>query len=58
MSKSQGKKLKELLTWNEKYFLSFLKGFQLSEIASDPRTQEWNFNLKRKIYIQKQWRIE
>ena len=26
---------KELLRWNEKYFSSFLKGFQLSKIVSD-----------------------
>ena len=28
---------KELLTRNEKHFLSFIKGFQLSEIVLDPR---------------------
>ena len=28
---------KELLTWNGKYFTSFLKSFQLSEFMSDLR---------------------
>ena len=28
---------KELLTWNKKRFSSVLKGFQVSEIVSDPR---------------------
>ena len=28
---------KELLTQNKKYFWSFLKGFKLLEIVSDPR---------------------
>ena len=28
---------KELLTWNEKYFASFLKGFQLPKVVSDLR---------------------
>ena len=34
--KNQDKNLNELLLWNEKHFSSFLKGFQLLEIASDP----------------------
>ena len=39
-TKSQNKypnvwKLKELLRWNKKRFLSFLKDFQLPEIVSD-----------------------
>ena len=30
-------RMKSFLTWNKKHFSSFLKDFQLSEIASDPR---------------------
>ena len=30
---------KELLRWNKKHFLLFLKGFQLSKVASDLRVR-------------------
>ena len=42
---SISKERKELLTWNKKYFSSFLKGFQLSEIDSAPRVglEDMNF---------------
>ena len=37
-------KKKELLTRNKKYFSSFLKGFQLSEITSDPKVSLSRYN--------------
>ena len=43
ITKKSGKKFKkfqeqkELLTWNKKHFLSFLKSFQLSEFISHPK---------------------